>query len=126
MKRPLKKDRFFKPTGNVILLVNLTWAGWLQVRFVSRATPFTTLERWQTSCLPVYLGWAAVVVFLFRPLFQYAQRRRGAAFPLDMMLSSCRYLTASDLSTRSRPDSSKGSLTRFAFGSSNCSPRRAR
>ena len=57
---------------NVILLVNLAWAGWLQVRFVSRATPFTTLERWQTSYLPVYLGWAAVVVFLFRPLFQYA------------------------------------------------------
>jgi len=32
---------------------------------------FVVLERWQTSYLPVYAVWAAVVVVLFPPLFGY-------------------------------------------------------
>ncbi len=57
---------------NLILLVNLAWAAWLQTRFVLGRTPFATLERWQTSYLPVYLAWAAVVVFVFPPVFAYS------------------------------------------------------
>ena len=57
---------------NLILLVNLAWAAWLQLRFVLRRTPFATLERWQTTYVPVYLAWAAVVVLVFPPLFAYS------------------------------------------------------
>jgi hypothetical protein len=33
--------------------------------------PFAALERWQTSYLPVYAAWAAVVVVAFPPLFRF-------------------------------------------------------
>ena len=56
---------------NVVLLVNLVWSAWLYVRFLRGRTPFSTLERWQTSYLPVYSLWAAVVVALFPPLFGF-------------------------------------------------------
>ena len=42
------------------------------VAFLIRRTPFATLERWQTNYLPVYAGWAWIVVLLFPPLFHYA------------------------------------------------------
>jgi hypothetical protein len=54
---------------NVILLVNLTWSAVLYIRFLRRRGPFTDLERWQTSYLPVYAAWATIVVILFPPLF---------------------------------------------------------
>lgn len=57
---------------NVILLANLVGAGWLQLRFAMRRTPFERLERWQTGFLPVYLAWAAIVVVAFPPLFAFA------------------------------------------------------
>jgi hypothetical protein len=57
---------------NVILLANLAWSAWLLVRFVRRRTPFATLERWQTSYLPVYAAWAWIVVLVFPPLFNFA------------------------------------------------------
>lgn len=56
---------------NVILLANLAWSAWLLLRFVRRHTPFTALERWQTSYLPVYAAWAWIVVLVFPPLFNY-------------------------------------------------------
>ena len=41
---------------NLILLVNLAGAAWLHFRFLRRRTRYSTLERWQTSYIPVYLG----------------------------------------------------------------------
>jgi hypothetical protein len=56
---------------NVILLANLTWSAWLLLGFLRRHTPFAALERWQTGYLPVYAGWAWIVVLVFPPLFSY-------------------------------------------------------
>jgi hypothetical protein len=56
---------------NIILLANLAWSAWLLVRLVRQRTPFATLERWQTSYLPVYAAWAWIVVLVFPPLFSY-------------------------------------------------------
>lgn len=57
---------------NLILLGNLVWSARLYAGFLRRQTPFRALEAWQTACLPVYSGWAAVVVVLFPPLFGFA------------------------------------------------------
>ncbi len=55
---------------NIILLVNLAWSAWLYARFLwRRSASFAALERWQTAYLPVYAGWAAVVVVAFPPVF---------------------------------------------------------
>ena len=56
---------------NVILLANLAWSAWLLLGFVRRRAPFAALERWQTGYLPVYAGWAWIVVLLFPPLFSH-------------------------------------------------------
>ncbi len=56
---------------NLILLVNLAWSAWLYARFLRGREPFGALERWQTSYLPVYAAWAAIVVVVFPPLFGY-------------------------------------------------------
>jgi hypothetical protein len=57
---------------NLILLVNLAWSGWLYVQFLRGDKPFAALERWQTSYLPIYSAWAAIVVIVFPPLFAFA------------------------------------------------------
>jgi hypothetical protein len=57
---------------NLILLANLAWSAWLSVGFLRRRRPFAVLERWQTSYLPVYAAWAAVVVVVFPPVFAFA------------------------------------------------------
>ena len=57
---------------NVILLVNLAWSLRLYVRFLRGGAPFATLEKWQTDYLPVYAGWAAVVVVVFPVVFGFA------------------------------------------------------
>jgi hypothetical protein len=57
---------------NVVLLVNLAWAAWSSVRFLSGRIAFLRLERWQTSYLPVFALWAAAVVAAFPPLFAFA------------------------------------------------------
>jgi len=57
---------------NLILLANLAWAAWLQLGFVRRRVPFGRVERWQTGYLPVYLGWAAIIVLVFPPVFGFA------------------------------------------------------
>ena len=56
---------------NVILLVNLAWSGVLYIRFVRGRVPFAALVRWQTDYIPVYAIWAAIVVIVFPPMFQY-------------------------------------------------------
>jgi len=56
---------------NVILLVNLAWSAVLYLRFLRGRGSFTSLEKWQTDYLPVYVAWAAMVVILFPPLFRY-------------------------------------------------------
>jgi len=57
---------------NLILLVNLTRAAGLHLGFLRARHPFDRLERWQTAYLPVYVGWSAIVVIAFPPLFGFA------------------------------------------------------
>ena len=57
---------------NLILLVNLAWSAWLYARFLRGRAPFSALERWQTSYLPVYSFWALVVVAVFPLVFGFA------------------------------------------------------
>jgi hypothetical protein len=56
---------------NVILLVNLAWSAVLYVRFLRGRGSFAALERWQTDYLPVYAGWAAIVVVVFPLVFGF-------------------------------------------------------
>ena len=56
---------------NVVLLVNLAWSAVLYLRFLRGRGAFADLERWQTNYLPIYAGWAAVVVTVFPPVFGY-------------------------------------------------------
>ena len=57
---------------NLVLLVNLAWAAWLAVRFLTGRSTFHQLERWQTSYLPVFAVWAATVVVVLPPLFSFS------------------------------------------------------
>ena len=57
---------------NLILMANLAWSARLSVGFLRRRRPFNALERWQTGYLPVYAGWAIVVVVVLPPAFGYA------------------------------------------------------
>ena len=56
---------------NLIILVNLAWSAWLSVGFLRGRRRFDTLERWQTSYLPVYAAWAAIVVIAFPAVFGF-------------------------------------------------------
>jgi hypothetical protein len=56
---------------NLVLLVNLSGAGWLSARFLSGRDSFHRLESWQTTYLPVFAVWAAVVVVVLPPLFSF-------------------------------------------------------
>src|ERR671926_209673 len=56
---------------NVILLVNLAWSAVLYIRSLRGRGSFMGLERWQTDYLPVYAVWAAIVVIVFPPVFEY-------------------------------------------------------
>ncbi len=56
---------------NLILMVNLAWAATLYIRFLRGRQPFTSVERCLTNYLPVYGIWAAIVVVVFPPVFQY-------------------------------------------------------
>jgi hypothetical protein len=57
---------------NVILLVNLGGSAVLYARFLRGNIAFSRLSDWQTSYLYVLAAWAAVVAFLFPPLFGFA------------------------------------------------------
>ncbi len=56
---------------NMLLLVNLAWSAMLYTRFLRGRGSFAALERWQTTYLPVYAVWAAVVVIVFPIVFGY-------------------------------------------------------
>jgi hypothetical protein len=47
---------------NLVLLVNLAYTAWLSLRFLSGRGTFHRIERWQTTYLPVFAVWPAVVV----------------------------------------------------------------
>jgi hypothetical protein len=49
---------------NLVLLVNLAAAAWLSARFLTGRSTLHRLERWQTTYLPVFATWAAVVVVI--------------------------------------------------------------
>lgn len=56
---------------NIILVGNLGWSAVLYWRFLSKRAGFAALERWQTSYLPVYAGWAWIVVVIFPIVFGF-------------------------------------------------------
>lgn len=56
---------------NVLLLAHLVGSAWLTTRFLRRRVGFAPLERWHTRYLPVYGGWALVVVAVFPPAFGF-------------------------------------------------------
>jgi len=56
---------------NLVLLVNLAGAAWLSLRFLQARIGFHSLERWQTTYLPVYALWVASVVVVLPPLFAF-------------------------------------------------------
>jgi hypothetical protein len=56
---------------NVVLLVNLAGSAVLYARFLRGGTAFPRLWEWHMSYLYVIAGWAAVVTFLFPPLFGF-------------------------------------------------------
>jgi hypothetical protein len=56
---------------NLVLLVNLAWAAWLSLRFVTGRVPFHRLERWQTAYVAIFALWAAAVVALLPPFFAF-------------------------------------------------------
>jgi len=56
---------------NVVLLVNLAGSAVRYARFLRGGGGFTRLWNWQMSYLYVLAGWAAVVAFLFPPLFGF-------------------------------------------------------
>jgi len=57
---------------NLVLLVNLAGSAVLYARFLRQREPFARLWNWQLEYLVVIAGWAAVVVFLFPPLFGFS------------------------------------------------------
>jgi hypothetical protein len=57
---------------NIILLVNLGGSAFLYARFLRGHLGFSRLSDWQTSYLYVLAVWAAIVAFLFPPLFRFA------------------------------------------------------
>jgi hypothetical protein len=56
---------------NLVLLANLAWSAWLLLSFVRGRRLFSELERWQTRYIPLYAGWAAIVVIVFPPVFGF-------------------------------------------------------
>jgi len=56
---------------NIVLLVNLAGTAWLSLRFLRGRIAFHRLERWQTSYVPIFALWAAIVVAVLPPLFGF-------------------------------------------------------
>jgi hypothetical protein len=57
---------------NLLLLVNLAGTALLSARFLTGRSTFHRLERWQTGYLPAFPLWAAAVVVVLPPLFDFA------------------------------------------------------
>jgi len=56
---------------NLLLLVSLAGTAWLSFRFLTGKSTFHRLERWQTTYLSVFALWAAAVVVILPPLFDF-------------------------------------------------------
>ena len=56
---------------NLILVVNLAWTAWLSGRMLAKRGSGVALERWQTSYLPVFGVWAAVIVLVLPVVFAF-------------------------------------------------------
>jgi hypothetical protein len=56
---------------NLVLLVNLSGAAFLSVRFLGGRSTLHRLERWQTTYLPVFALWATAVIVVLPPLFSF-------------------------------------------------------
>jgi len=57
---------------NLVLLVNLSGAAWLSIRFLRGRIAQHRMEHWQTGYLPVFGLWAATVVLVLPPLFAFS------------------------------------------------------
>ena len=57
--------------ANLLLLVHLGGTAWHYGRLLAGRRPSLVLERWQCGVLPVFAVWAAVVAFVFPPVFGY-------------------------------------------------------
>ena len=57
---------------NLVLLVNLAWSARLGFGFVRGRRGFADVERWQTRYVPVYGAWAAGVIVVLPPIFDFA------------------------------------------------------
>ena len=57
---------------NLVLLINLAVTAWLSIRCLTGHSSFHRLERWQTTYLPVFALWAALVVVILPPSFGFA------------------------------------------------------
>jgi hypothetical protein len=68
----LTPNRVTALTLNLVLLVNLVWAGWLGLRFVTGRAVFHRLERWQTGYLPAFAIWAATIAAVLPLFFDFA------------------------------------------------------
>ncbi|WP_085999540.1 permease prefix domain 1-containing protein [Rhodococcus triatomae] len=56
---------------NLVLFANLAWSGRVQIGFLRGRRRFEAVELWQTRYLPVFGGWAALVVLVVPPLFDF-------------------------------------------------------
>ncbi len=56
---------------NIILLVNLAWSAYLLLAILRGTARPAQLEKWQTRYIPVYLGWALIVMIVFPPVFGF-------------------------------------------------------
>lgn len=56
---------------NILLLMNIGGLDALYTLFFFRKLSFKKLEVWQTCCIPVYIGWMAVIIFVFPLIFQF-------------------------------------------------------
>lgn len=56
---------------NLVLLVNLTWSAHLILGFLRGRRGFSSTERWQTRYLPVFGVWAALMVGVLPPVFDF-------------------------------------------------------
>jgi hypothetical protein len=57
---------------NFVLLVSLAGTAWLSALFLAGRRPFHRVESWQTAYLPVFAIWAAAVVVILPPVFDFA------------------------------------------------------
>jgi hypothetical protein len=57
---------------NLVLLVSLAGTAWLSAQFLAGRRQFHRVETWQTAYLPVVAIWAAAVVVILPPVFEFA------------------------------------------------------